>query len=61
MVTEIEIEDTAGAEMMITAVERGITTVMEMTRAANEGISLSRQSWLGWVPSSQQFSVPSSG
>ena len=61
MVTEIEIEDTAVAERMITAAERDTMTVKEMTRAANEGISLSRPVRFGWVPSFQHFFLPSSG
>ncbi len=61
MPAEIEIEDTGVVERMIMVVERGTTTVREMIRAANEGISLSRPLRFGWVPSSQHFFVPSSG
>jgi len=61
MAIEIEIEDIVVVERMITAVERDTTTVKEMTRAANEGISLSRPFRFGWVPSSQHFFLPSSG
>lgn len=54
---EIEIEDTAVAERMIMAVGRDTTMVMQMTRAANEGISLSRPFRFGWV---FRFSISSS-
>ena len=58
---EIEIEDTAVGEKMITAVGRDTTTVMQMTRAANEGISLSQPFRFGWVPPFQHFFLPSPG
>ena len=47
--TEIEIVDTAEAERMTTAAERDTTMVMGMTRAVNEGISLSSNAsdWVG--------------